>query len=111
MPVERPWATVVVCGPDGDQVGSWPLGPATGAAPSGSPRRGDGPDLATVHALARLQLRARRQGGRIVLRQVRPELADLLELAGLLGEMQGKPERREDATDVEERVVPGDPVT
>ena len=42
-----------------------------------------GPPLAAVDALARLQLTARRQGARIRLQGVRPELAELLGLAGL----------------------------
>lgn len=40
-------------------------------------------DIAAVDWLARLALMARRQGGRIVLRDVPPELSDLIELAGL----------------------------
>jgi hypothetical protein len=40
-------------------------------------------DVATIDALARLQLTARRLGGSIRLYQPRPELADLLTLAGL----------------------------
>ena len=39
--------------------------------------------LTTVDALARLQLTARRAGGRIRVLDVPPELADLLALAGL----------------------------
>jgi ABC-type transporter Mla MlaB component len=40
-------------------------------------------DAGTVEALARLQLAARRLGGRIVLRNVPCELDELLELMGL----------------------------
>jgi anti-anti-sigma regulatory factor len=40
-------------------------------------------DIATVDWLARLALMARRQGGRIVLRDVSPELRNLIEFAGL----------------------------
>ena len=41
------------------------------------------PDLALVEALARLQLRARRRGERLRLRNVSDELRRLLELVGL----------------------------
>ena len=41
------------------------------------------PDLALVDALARLQLDARRRGGRLRLRNVTDELRSLLELVGL----------------------------
>lgn len=41
------------------------------------------PDLATVDALARLQLTARRLGGRVQVRRPCPELQSLLALAGL----------------------------
>jgi anti-anti-sigma regulatory factor len=40
-------------------------------------------DIAAVDWLARLALMARRQGGRIVLRDVPPELRELIDLAGL----------------------------
>ena len=45
--------------------------------------RVEGARLCTVDALARLQLTARRRGAQIRLRGVRPELAGLLDLAGL----------------------------
>ncbi len=41
------------------------------------------PDLATIDALARLQLMARRRGGSIRLCGACPELVELLSLAGL----------------------------
>ncbi|WSR01309.1 STAS domain-containing protein [Streptomyces sp. NBC_01210] len=41
------------------------------------------PDLAAVDAVARLQLTARRLGGRIRLRDTGPELRALLDLVGL----------------------------
>jgi anti-anti-sigma regulatory factor len=69
-------------------------------------------DIATVDALARLQLTARRLGWRLRLRNVSVELGELIELAGLTGvlgvEPVGQPEEREVALDVEERVQPGD---
>jgi hypothetical protein len=69
-------------------------------------------DIGTVDALARLQLKARRLGWRLRLREVPAELRGLIELAGLsvvLGvEPGGEPEEREVPLDVEERVQPGD---
>ena len=69
-------------------------------------------DIATVDALARLQLTARRLGWRLRLRNVSVELRELIELAGLtsvLGvEPVGQPEEREVTLDVEERVQRGD---
>lgn len=67
------------------------------------------PGLGTVELLARLQLTARRSGGRIRLRSAAPALRALLGLAGLRFEMEGETEQREPARDVEEAVVPGDP--
>jgi anti-anti-sigma regulatory factor len=43
------------------------------------------PDIATVDALARLQLSARRQGAEVRLRDASAELLELLVLAGLDG--------------------------
>ncbi len=69
-------------------------------------------DIATVDALARLQLTARRLGWRLRLRNVSVELRELIELAGLTGvlgvEPVRQPEEREVALDVEERVQRGD---
>ena len=45
----------------------------------------EGPDLGTVEALARMALTARRLGRHLELRRARPELRELLELAGLGG--------------------------
>lgn len=67
------------------------------------------PRLATVDLLARLQLTARRAGGRIRLRDPDPALHALLRLVGLVFEMEGQPEQREPALGVEEAVEPGDP--
>lgn len=47
------------------------------------------PDLATVDALARLQLAAGRTGARLRLRAVPAALRELLELAGLAGLLPG----------------------
>ena len=70
------------------------------------------PDLALVDALARLQLDARRRGGRLRLRNVTDELRGLLELVGLADvlalEPRREPEQREQLR-VDEVVQPGDP--
>ncbi|MFK0170348.1 STAS domain-containing protein [Streptomyces sp. NPDC090306] len=67
------------------------------------------PGLGTVELLARLQLTARRAGGRIRLRSAAPALRALLDLVGLRFEVEGEPEQREPPRDVQEAVVPGDP--
>ena len=67
------------------------------------------PDLATVDALARLHLVARRLGGAIRLHDVCEDLADLLDLVGLGREMRGEAEGGEEVG-VEEGVEPGNPV-
>jgi hypothetical protein len=46
------------------------------------------PDLGAVDQLARFALTAGRRGERLVLHDVSPELAELLELAGLPVEVQ-----------------------
>jgi len=75
------------------------------------------PDVAAVEALARLQLAARRSGCRIALRDVPPELRDLLDAMGLsgvfavtgsAGEARREPEEREQPLGVEEEADPGD---
>ncbi|WP_411148264.1 STAS domain-containing protein [Streptomyces sp. A30] len=67
------------------------------------------PGLGTVDLLARLELTARRAGGRIRLRDPAPALHALLDLVGLRFETEGQPEQREPALGVEEAVEPGDP--
>ncbi|MFE9772597.1 STAS domain-containing protein [Streptomyces sp. NPDC005931] len=67
------------------------------------------PGLAAVNLVARLQLTARRAGGRIRLRDPDPGLCALLDLVGLLVEVEGQPEEREPPLGVEEAVEPGDP--
>ena len=70
------------------------------------------PDLALVESLARLQLRARRRGERVALRNVSDELRGLLELVGLdeilAVEARRQPELGEQLR-VDEVVQPGDP--
>jgi hypothetical protein len=71
------------------------------------------PTLATVDALARLQVAARRAGCALRLRRLSPELCDLVRLAGLadaLGvEAGGQPEEREERLGVEEEAELDDP--
>jgi ABC-type transporter Mla MlaB component len=78
------------------------------------------PDAATVDALARLQLTARRLGCQVRLRDARGELRELLTLVGL-GEVVplwaplrlepgGQAEDREQVFGVEEEADPGDPI-
>ena len=79
------------------------------------------PDLATVDALARLQLTARRLGYGIRLLGARGELLELLALCGLDEvvslpealplEPRGQAEQREPSPRVEEEGDPGDPVS
>ena len=70
--------------------------------------------LATVEALARLQLAARRKGLDLRLHVVSRELRDLIELAGLtqvLGvEPRRQPEEREQRLGVEEEGELGDAI-
>jgi ABC-type transporter Mla MlaB component len=78
-----------------------------------------GTDAATVDALARLQLTARRLGRRIHLRHASSELRELLEFLGLgetvpccaplRVEPGGKTEEREQGRRVQEGVEPDDP--
>ncbi|MEU1275745.1 STAS domain-containing protein [Streptomyces sp. NPDC005799] len=67
------------------------------------------PGLAAVDLLARLQLTARRAGGRIRLRDPAPSLRALLDLVGLRLEVERQPEQREPPLGVEEEVEPGEP--
>ncbi|MFI1162401.1 STAS domain-containing protein [Streptomyces sp. NPDC020801] len=67
------------------------------------------PGLGSVDLLARLQLTARRVGGRIRLRDPDPGLHALLALVGLTLDTEGQPEQREPALGVQEAVEPGDP--
>jgi hypothetical protein len=75
---------------------------------------GGEPHLGTVGLLARLQLFAGRLGYELRLRNVSPELLELVSLAGLedvlLVEPGRQPEEREDPLGVEEEGDLGDPV-
>jgi ABC-type transporter Mla MlaB component len=77
------------------------------------------PDAGTVEALARMQLTARRHGGRLQLRRACGELRDLLALSGLTDvlpcdelplEASGQVEEREPPGGVEEERDPADPI-
>ncbi|MBK3644952.1 STAS domain-containing protein [Streptomyces sp. MBT33] len=67
------------------------------------------PGLGAVDLLARLQLAARRAGGRVRLRDPAPSLHALLGLVGLRFEVEGQIEEREPPLGVEEEVEPGEP--
>ncbi|WP_189312090.1 STAS domain-containing protein [Streptomyces brasiliensis] len=67
------------------------------------------PGIGHIDLLARLELAARRAGGRIRLRDPDPALHALLDLVGLRFEMEGQAEQREPALRVEEEVEPGQP--
>ncbi|MDG9722241.1 STAS domain-containing protein [Streptomyces sp. DH41] len=66
------------------------------------------PGLAVVDLLARLELTARREGGRIRLRDPDPALHALLDLVGLRFETERQVEQREPPLGVQEAVEPGD---
>jgi anti-anti-sigma regulatory factor len=74
-------------------------------------------DLATVEALARLQLGARRLGCQLSVRNAPAELRELLalvglqEIVGLRVETRGQAEEREEPLGVEEEGDPADPAT
>ncbi|MEU7422700.1 MULTISPECIES: STAS domain-containing protein [unclassified Streptomyces] len=67
------------------------------------------PGLAVVELLARLELTARRTGGRIRLRDPAPALHALLDLVGLRFQVEGQTEEGEPPPGVEEAVETGDP--
>lgn len=74
-------------------------------------------DLATVDALARIQLTAKRSGGAVRFRGAAEELRRILDLVGLAGvlpcegsvQMRGQAEQREPPGGVQEEDDPGDP--
>ena len=93
------WCRVLVVGPDRTALASHRL---EGPGP---------PDLGAVDDVARLALRARRLGGRIILSDVSPALRSLLDLAGLTVEVEGEAEGREEPLGVQEgqeELHPGD---
>ncbi len=64
-------------------------------------------DAGTIEALARMQLTAKRLGRRVVVRDVRGEVRDLLGLAGLLDVLPCGELFLEAGREAEEREVPG----
>lgn len=66
------WCRLTVLARSGAVVATWRIG------------GGGRPGLAVVDTVARLQLRSRRRGRRVVVSEASPELLELLELAGLL---------------------------
>ena len=98
VPADARAEVVLLC--DGAEVASWPLVCEGGKV-----------DLRVVDALARLQLKARRQGCTVWLRHVCPTLVELVDLVGLAGVLQvgGQPECLEEGG-VEEVVVADDTV-
>ncbi len=93
----NPENEIVVVGPGGIEVTSWPLAVVAQ------------PDLALLDELAHLQLTARRLGYTIRVRNACAGVSELLALAGLRLEAQGKAECGEEVG-VEEVVMPDDPV-
>ncbi|MDX3134371.1 STAS domain-containing protein [Streptomyces europaeiscabiei] len=67
------------------------------------------PGLGVIDVLARLQLAAKRAGGRIRLRDPDPALCALLRLVGLALDVEGQAEEGEPAGGVQEAVESGDP--
>jgi hypothetical protein len=60
------------------------------------------PDIDTVDDVARLALMAKRLGCGLILHDVSPDLRTLIELTGLVVEMQGEPERGKEALRVQQ---------
>jgi hypothetical protein len=92
---DRSWARVVLVGADDTELEMTLVGEGA-------------PDLSVVDGLARLQVAVRRHGGRIRLQDVSSALSGLLDLAGLLREVGGEAECREDSVHVQEGVDPRD---
>jgi len=91
------WGRLSFVGPDGAILGECVIeGPGR-------------PDMGAVDDVARLQLLARRLGGRIVVETAWPDLLDLLDLSGLPVEVRRQAEDGENSRRVQEEVQPGDP--
>ncbi len=71
------------------------------------------PTAATIDQVARLKLRAKRIGYEVELRNLEPELADLIGFCGLAGvlgvELQGQAEQRKQPCCIEEEGQLDDP--
>jgi hypothetical protein len=90
------WGRVVLVDPSGAESVVW----LVGERPA--------PDVGLVDALARWKVAAARTGVALRVEAMCPELRELLDLVGLLGEVGGEPERREQVG-VEEGVEAADP--
>jgi hypothetical protein len=100
------WCRITLVGSDGSELACHALcGPGR-------------PDMDTVDSIARAALTARRLGATVLLADVSPDLASLLDLAslrdldGLVVEVEGQAERGEEALgleEVEEELHPDDP--
>ena len=100
MDEDELWCRLTVVGPDGTELLHQAL---TGAGR---------PDLASVDDVARLALHAARLGGALAITDLSPDLRRLLDLAGLVVEVEGQPEGGEQALgveEVEEVLHPDDP--
>jgi hypothetical protein len=99
MATVRPWCRVTLLGVDGTAVAWWVLdGPGA-------------PDLGAVDEVARLKLMVGRVGGSVALTDLSPAFRELLDLAGIRVEVEGKPELGEESFDIQmhqEQVHPGD---
>ena len=84
------WCRVTMVDPEGNALASGVLeGPTA-------------PDIGAVDDVARLALMAKRLGGGLVLTDVSADLRALVELTGLVVEMQREPERGEQALGVQQ---------
>jgi len=97
MAEATPLARVVFVAADGTQLDTLIMSSSGGL-----------PDLTIVESLARLQLAARRAGGHTRLEEVSASLEELLDLAGLLREVSGQVEDREQVLRIQEGVDPRD---
>jgi hypothetical protein len=100
MDADELWCRITVFGPDGSELLRSALG---------GPGR---PDVGTVDDVARLALHAVRLGGTLAITDLSPDLRALLDLAGLVVEVEGQAEGGEEALvveEVEEELHPDDP--
>ena len=84
MPADQVWCRITMVGPGGSAWGTWELR-ARGVS-----------GLEIIDHLGRLRLAATRSGGAMVVHDLRPSLAELIDLVGLGVEMGGKPEDGEE---------------
>ena len=94
---DQVWCRAVVLGPRGVLLATTAVG---GTGP---------PDIAVVGCVARWALAARRGGRALVMRAMCGELRELLDLAGLSGQVWGEPEGGKHPLGVEEGIDGRDP--